>query len=285
MKRILSALLCTLLLLGCSNPVSPLSGVTGWQLASEEKLELCDGVSYLQQKYTDGDALPYMVYILLIDPQKATLHTGTSNNNFELIPTEKQNVQQQMEASRKDGLDVVAAVNGDFFAISTSYQPTGLCIKQGKMISSNAQNRPYSAISKDGQYLISNGFRDTIDPASLEMAVGGSRVILTDGNIAEFEPTDDHANTIHPRTLAGEKADGTIILAVIDGRQPAFSNGANLTQCAELMRGLGAVNAINHDGGGSSTMILDREGQYEVRNSPSDGNLRKIYWSIQVVKK
>lgn len=285
MKRIQSFLCFLLILFSFSSCAEKPASVTGWQLENEEATKVCDGVTYRQQKYTDEEAPPYMVYILEIDPEKATLHTGTSNNNYELIPTEKQDVQQQMEASRKDGLDVVAAVNGDFFAISTSYQPTGLCIKQGKMISSNAQNRPYSAINKDGQYLISTGFRDTVDPTFLEMAVGGSRVILTDGIVAKFEATDDHANTLHPRTLAGEKADGTMLLVVVDGRQPELSNDADLTQCAELMRGLGAVNAINHDGGGSSTMILYREGQYEVKNSPSDGNLRKVYCSIQVVKK
>ncbi len=69
-----------------------------------------------------------------------------------------------------------------------------------------------------------------------------------------------------PRTLAGVRADGTVLLVTVDGRRPGWSAGMTLPEAARLMRSLGARNAINLDGGGSSTMTV----RGEVVNRPSD---------------
>jgi exopolysaccharide biosynthesis protein len=69
-----------------------------------------------------------------------------------------------------------------------------------------------------------------------------------------------------PRTVAGVRADGTLLLVVFDGRRPGVSEGVTLPEAAGVLLSLGAVDAMNLDGGGSSTMVVrDR-----VRNSPSD---------------
>lgn len=289
MKRYLCLFLVLALFLipiGCAKTEDPAPelGVTGWTMEDEYLLEVTDGVTYSQRIYRDEANAAHQVYVLFADPDKVTLHTGTSDNDYELMPTVRQNVQQHMEASIRDGLDVVAAVNGDFFAINSTFVPSGLSVKSGVTISLNTENRPYSAVTKDGEFLISQGNVDMIDPSTLQMAVGGSHVIVLDGAIHDVGGSDVFSTTAHPRTLAGKTAEGKIILAVIDGRQAGFSEGASLTQCAELMLSLGAETAINHDGGGSSTMIL-RSGGYKVVNSPSDGNLRSVFCSIQIVKK
>lgn len=69
--------------------------------------------------------------------------------------------------------------------------------------------------------------------------------------------TPDPANaTRHPRTALGVSADGKKVwLVVTDGRQSGYSEGATLFEMAELLRGLGAANAINLDGGGSSALV------------------------------
>lgn len=61
---------------------------------------------------------------------------------------------------------------------------------------------------------------------------------------------------VHPRTAAGVTADGALILMVVDGRQPA-SRGVSLEELAALMREVGAVAALNLDGGGSSALVVD----------------------------
>jgi Phosphodiester glycosidase len=70
----------------------------------------------------------------------------------------------------------------------------------------------------------------------------------------------------NPRTLAGVRADGTLLLVTVDGRRPAWSVGMTLPEAARLMRSLGARDALNLDGGGSSTMTI----RGEVVNRPSD---------------
>ncbi len=59
-----------------------------------------------------------------------------------------------------------------------------------------------------------------------------------------------------PRTAAGYTSDGKAILMVVDGRQGSVSAGVSLTELADIMIGLGAVEAINLDGGGSSQMVI-----------------------------
>jgi hypothetical protein len=69
-----------------------------------------------------------------------------------------------------------------------------------------------------------------------------------------------------PRTLAGVRTDGTVLLVTVDGRRPGWSAGMTLREAARLMQSLGARDALNLDGGGSSTMTV----RGEVVNRPSD---------------
>jgi len=74
------------------------------------------------------------------------------------------------------------------------------------------------------------------------------------------------ADARHPRTAVGVRADGRILFVTVDGRQPELSVGMTIAELAALLRELGAVEAVNMDGGGSTTMVVrDR-----VVNSPSD---------------
>ncbi|MES1042733.1 phosphodiester glycosidase family protein [Peribacillus simplex] len=63
----------------------------------------------------------------------------------------------------------------------------------------------------------------------------------------------------NPRTLAGIKENGHLLFVTIDGRAPGWSVGANFKESAKVMKSLGAVDAINLDGGGSTTMTLGDE--------------------------
>ena len=70
----------------------------------------------------------------------------------------------------------------------------------------------------------------------------------------------------HPRTLIGRDRDGDVWLVVVDGRQPGHSAGMSLPELTALSRRLGLVDALNLDGGGSSTMVVNGD----VVNRPSD---------------
>jgi exopolysaccharide biosynthesis protein len=83
----------------------------------------------------------------------------------------------------------------------------------------------------------------------------------------------------NPRTGIGYTEHGGIILVVVDGRQPRWSIGATLGQFAEIMRKFGAVQAMNLDGGGSTTMVV----QGKVVNEPSDGHARSLTNAVLVL--
>jgi exopolysaccharide biosynthesis protein len=70
----------------------------------------------------------------------------------------------------------------------------------------------------------------------------------------------------HPRTAIAKLKDGRILLVVVDGRQQGYSTGMSLNSLAELLLELGAVEAMNLDGGGSSAMVV----QGKLVNKPSD---------------
>ncbi|MFI6290598.1 phosphodiester glycosidase family protein [Nonomuraea sp. NPDC050790] len=111
------------------------------------------------------------------------------------------------------------------------------------------------------------------DGGQVETAIGGNYVLVKDGAVQSS--TDQAA---HPRTAVGFSADGRkMYLLTVDGRQ-ADSRGVTLNELAAMMIELGAHNALNLDGGGSSTMLAREPGAAEpqVENSPSDGGERPV---------
>jgi exopolysaccharide biosynthesis protein len=254
-----------------------------WILESDTEEELSEGVVYKELLYKDPNGKPYRAYVLIIDPKYNSIYMGSSADGYEYAPEKKQTVAQHMSAAAENGVKVIAGVNADFFDISGDYHPGGIAIKEGTLISAGGYGAPYLAFSKDGKAMIGqNGLDANVN--ELRTAVGGSHVLVKDGFPLKFDMTDEFIYAGHPRTLAGVTEDGRIILAVVDGRQPDFSNGASAERCALLMISLGAKDAMNLDGGGSSAMVINRDGKMTAENRGSDGALRRVYNSVIVVK-
>ncbi|WP_227355398.1 phosphodiester glycosidase family protein [Haladaptatus salinisoli] len=130
-----------------------------------------------------------------------------------------------------------------------------------------------SALSKGDPVSINYAPRTDAD-SPLRAAVGGGTRLLRDGEL--LAGLDD--DRLEPRTAAGVSADGTTLyLLVVDGRQ-RDSRGATLRELGEAMREFGASDALNLDGGGSSTVVAREPGEagVRVRNDPSDGSERPV---------
>jgi hypothetical protein len=130
----------------------------------------------------------------------------------------------------------------------------------------------------------------TLTRPHLRDVVGGWPVILRDSAVtgAADSTGATFAPVRHPRTAIGLARGGhEIILAVVDGRQKPYSDGMTLRELAELFRALGARDALNLDGGGSSTFVLADSANpslLEIRNRPSDKTERAVGNALAVVR-
>lgn len=120
-------------------------------------------------------------------------------------------------------------------------------------------------------------------PAGLEQSVAGHPVLLRDGQRQPLDGTANRHLTRHPRTVVGWNEVGTVWLVVVDGRQSA-SRGIGLADVAAHLQALGATDAVNLDGGGSSTLVTrcPHEVRLCVRNSPSGGRERPVTTALAV---
>lgn len=107
------------------------------------------------------------------------------------------------------------------------------------------------------------------------IVIGGGPLLLEDGRVnvrsREENIAADIARGRAPRTALGMKKDGTLLVLVVDGRNGA-SSGLTLEELAQYFLRLGARDAVNFDGGGSSIMVVDKS----IVNKPSDGRERAV---------
>ena len=116
------------------------------------------------------------------------------------------------------------------------------------------------------------------------LVVGGGPLLVEKGvvNVRSREESmaSDIAYGRAPRTGVGVKADGTVLLMVVDGRSQ-YSAGMSLKEFATYLKRFGAVSAVNLDGGGSSEMVLDGK----IMNRPSDGSERPVSIGLGIFRK
>ncbi len=100
----------------------------------------------------------------------------------------------------------------------------------------------------------------------------------TGGRLIKNGVVQDVDESAAPRTAFGIKEDGTLIFYTIDGRQSGHSYGIRLKTLANRLKELGCVDAVNLDGGGSTTIgtIYPGNDSFSMVNKPSDGSARKV---------
>ena len=128
----------------------------------------------------------------------------------------------------------------------------------------------YSGISNEEAPMLVLGAGRQVE---IRWTVGDAKQVVTGSTLlvdggAVVDSIQD--NKLHPRTAVGINQAGTrLIIVVVDGRQPGYSEGVTLPELAAIMVEQGAHRATDLDGGGSSTLVMaDENGKAVLLNSP-----------------
>jgi hypothetical protein len=106
-------------------------------------------------------------------------------------------------------------------------------------------------------------------------AISGQPLLVQAGKIVSQSPCGVYCRTPHPRTaIALDRDARRLLIVVVDGRQPNYSEGVTLTELSEIILTYGGYTALNLDGGGSTTLVMEEaSGQPRLLNSPIDNRI------------
>jgi len=192
-----------------------------------------------------------------------------TNENW-LIATKLETTKRFMDASRKRGENMVVALNAtpwEPFRSGYHYaQPLGVNISDGALLTTNEPTGAVFAVDKKGRYTICRNI-PLKDASKYAFAASAFQMILENGRdqtgpksaIPYQGPRD---NEVHPRMAFGLSKDRRYFYALaIDGRQKEWSIGASCREMVPMLQDAGAWDAVNMDGGGSTTMLYYDEKQ------------------------
>jgi len=240
--------------------------VTPWEPAFTG-IELCEGSA--------GIPCPLRIHAARIDLRAPGVRLFVTPSNGSL-PGE---VNGRQSLGFLSEFKCQLAINASFFAgqfrIGAPLDVVGLSISDG-----DAYSKPneFAAllVSKDNRAWVSN---PPFDLDRAYNAAAGDTLLLKDGRIAVDRSLKNNITIVrHPRSTAGISRDGRhLILMVIDGRQPGYSEGATKVETAEWLLRLGAWDAVNLDGGYSSNLVIEGpDGKPRLLNHPGPAFLRPV---------
>ena len=239
----------------------------------------------------------YMVRVDLHTPGLRVTGTGRAanwgdrmadvTNRVVTIDTLRRRTRDFLEEHRAHGTNMVLAVNTSPW---TPWEPPfthrhaclpHLTVLNGEIVSHTTKRGPMLVVFTNNVAVVTNALDDA-DLPSVVLAHPGFRVILRGG-----EPTASRIpgrpSKLAPRTAFGISADGRYLyVLVVDGRQKGYSHGADMLDLALLLKAAGAHDAINVDGGGSSTLVrFDKASGAVVVDNRHDPN-RRHYRNVAV---
>ena len=195
----------------------------------------------------------FKAYVVLVrDPSR--IFTGVSSENY------KNATEGITVFAAAEKYNALVAINGGEFAdaggMGTGYAPVGLTYSNGECVWNDGAKRTFIGFTKDNKLIASETMtKEKADALGMRDGVcflTGKTLISCENDVVTRYYADGNNGTAQ-RTAIGQTADGTVILAVTDGRS-ASSLGATHNDMIDLMVSYGAVSAGMLDGGSSSVM-------------------------------
>lgn len=273
MKRHTRLLFLTsaVLLLALAAAACDLSGLnpTSIQIGQPgpEKRQLFQGITY--ERIVRQSPRPMVIHVVTIDLKANGIKTlVTQGNPDEARPLSAKTTSQFL----KDN-NLQLAINGDTFTPWHDLGPLGFSPKPGERVTPTG-----FAASKGVVYSQDSDEQPTLyiyqnNKASMNALIGkvynavsGFPLLLWNGDIVDGLNSSD----VDPRTAVGlNRAGNKLVIIIVDGRQPGYSEGATYAELAQLLLDHRAWSGMNLDGGGSSTLVIEGDnGEPVVLNSP-----------------
>ena len=226
-----------------------------------------DGDGIIFEEIKGGGYVGYLITVL--DPKRVII--GTPDTFGGSGWTMEQLVEKY---------DALGGVNGGGFkdegGTGSGGLPVGLTIIDGVCYGDTNGESAFVGFDKDGKMYFGY-FNDWLaEQFGIVNGVSFGPLLITNGEPASKESLGSGVN---PRTAIGERGDGAVMMLCIDGRQ-VHSMGATYQDCIDILLARGAVNAINMDGGSSTTMYYN--GQYV--NKPSGEATSRLFPSVFLFK-
>ena len=249
-----------------------------------QEKELSEGVYFCQGEFSDLNGTVQALSLLTIDTDKAEVCLG-------YIKGERHPV-----SSLAKQYDAIAAVNGGYFKYTTPVTPSGFFKANSTIVNAN----PANEVADCGYlYIDPPSFYGIWTPEELQVdryrnVFWSYPILLLDGKVSRRMGDFSHVASRHARTAFGITSSQQILLLVVDKGHAVNSadrvpEGMTCLELANVMKKLDASEAINLDGGGSSTMyIRGEDAPVNVPSESVDANVKKerpVYSILYVVSR
>jgi hypothetical protein len=260
----------------------------GWKFYTRPPLQpqsetraLFQGVIY--QRDVRNSPRPLVIHIVTID-------LSTPSVGFQVTPGDpkaKRPLKARTTSQFLSEFKTQLAINGDFFwpwhsRSILSYYPhvgdpvsvRGIGASRGVVYSKGSKRFPHPTLHISDKNSAQLCWPRQKPELPIYNAISGSFLLLHQGQVMVPEGGNPAYLDLNPRTALGlDKTRKKLILCLIDGRQSGYSEGVRHAELARIMREHGTWEAINLDGGGSTTLVIEGKNGPEILNSPIDCNI------------
>ena len=253
----------------CVLPLQAQPGELLWRGVWQHEA-VTDGITLHRGAFTEKNLFDANQYLCVLEVAPGA--------RFDIVPSEEKTLETTSAIAGRCG--AVAAVNGSFFNMSAPYGSVNYLRVDDQELAPNAYDayenggkgrstRQTGALATfQGHLYVLKGdvlSRWEQDIEAEDVVTSGPMLLV--GGEPEPVVRDKFNTNRHPRTAVGRRADGTVLLVTADGRNRQAA-GLSMIELQQVMAALGCVDAINLDGGGSTTMVV----RGQVVNHPSDNN-------------
>ena len=217
-----------------------------------------DGDGIIIEKVTGNGYIGYMIKVL--DPKRVFISRGA----YMALTLEE----QCRENNALGGINAGAFLDNN--GGGDGNMPEGLTIINDQVINYGYDTNAIAGLTEEGLLVVGYYGLDDARYLGVKSCVSFGPVLIHNGAPSDVSKIPSGLN---PRTAIGQRKDGCILMLVIDGRQ-VHSYGATYRDVQDIMLEYGAVNALNLDGGSSTTMWFN--GSYVNSCSSANGIARPI---------